>query len=64
MHFPPPDYYLGATAVNDAIARHGQFNLLDVSGGDKVGFWLLTDDEFDRSRFTRRYTEEFEGQRL
>ena len=62
--FPPPDYYLDAAAIAEAIARKGQFNLLDVAGGDKVDFWLLTDDPFDQSRFARRYVEEFEGQRL
>jgi hypothetical protein len=27
-------------------------------------FWLLTDEDFDRARFDRRYVEVFEGQRL
>lgn len=30
------------------------FNLLSVQDGDKVDFWLLTDEPFDRSRFSRR----------
>jgi hypothetical protein len=64
LAFPPPDYYLDETAVAEAIARKTQFNLLDVVGGDKVDFWMLTDDPFDQSRFARRYIEEFEGQRL
>jgi hypothetical protein len=62
--FPSPDFYLDERAMNEAIAHKGQFNLLDSVGGDKVDFWLLTDDAFDQSRFTRRYSEEFEGQRL
>jgi hypothetical protein len=62
--FPAPDYYLDEAAVAEAIARKSQFNLLDLVAGDKVDFWLLTDDPFDQSRFARRYTEEFEGQRL
>ncbi len=62
--FPPPDYYLDETAIAEAIACSGQFNLLDVAGGDKVDFWLLTDDPFDQSRFARRYVEEFEGRPL
>jgi hypothetical protein len=62
--FPAPDYYLDEKSVNDAIASKGQFNLLDVTGGDKVDFWLLTDEPFDQSRFARRYVEEFEGQQL
>lgn len=62
--FPAPDYHLDETAIAEAIARKSQFNLLDVAAGDKIDFWLLTDDRFDQSRFARRYVEEFEGQRL
>jgi hypothetical protein len=62
--FPAPDYYLDETAITEAIAHKSQFNLLDALGGDKVDFWLLTDDPFDQSRFARRYVEEFEGQPL
>ena len=57
-------YYLDEMAISEAIARKSQFNLLDVVGGDKVDFWLLTDDPFDQSRFARRYVEEFQGQPL
>jgi hypothetical protein len=62
--FPAPDYYLDAQAIAGAIAHKSQFNLLDVVNGDKVDFWLLTDDPFDQSRFSRRYIEEFEGKPL
>jgi len=58
--FPEPDFYLDEAAVRDAIAARGMFNLIDVREGDKVDFWLLTDDPFDRSRFERRYVEPFE----
>jgi len=64
LAFPAPDYYLDETSIADAIARKSQFNLLDVVGGDKVDFWMLTDDPFDQSRFARRYVEAFEGQQL
>ena len=62
--FPAPAYHLDAVAIAEAIRRKGQFNLLDVANGDKVDFWLLTDDAFDQSRFARRYAEEFNGQQL
>ena len=51
-------------AVRDAITARGMFNLIDVREGDKVDFWLLTDDPFDRTRFERRYVERFEDARL
>lgn len=64
LDFPAPDYYLDHNAVAEAIARKSQFNLLDNRSGDKVDFWMLSDEPFDQSRFARRYVEEFEGQRL
>jgi hypothetical protein len=62
--FPEPDFYLDELAVRDAIDARGMFNLIDVHEGDKVDFWLLTEDAFDRARFDRRYVEQFEDARL
>lgn len=62
--FPPPDYYLDRGAIADAIAQKSQFNLLDATGGDKVDFWILTNEPFDQSRFPRRYVEKFEDQQI
>lgn len=52
--FPAPEYYLSEQSIHEALRHCGMFNLLDIDGGDKVDFWILTDDEFDRSRFGRR----------
>lgn len=62
--FPPPDYYLDAARINNAIKKRSMFNLLHIPDGDKVDFWLLTDEPFDVSRFKRRRAEEFHGRRL
>lgn len=62
--FPEPEFYLDEDAARAAIAERGMFNLIETREGGKVDFWLLTDDAFDQSRFTRRYVEEFEGARL
>jgi hypothetical protein len=35
-----------------------------VSEGDKVDFWLLTDEPFDQMRFSRKYVEDVLGMRL
>ena len=59
--FPPPEYYLDDQAMSAAISTAGQFNLLDVEGGDKVDFWLLTGSAFDESRFTRRVIKDLGG---
>jgi len=62
--FHRPVYYLDPAAVKDAIATKSMFNLIDTETGDKVDFWVLTDEPFDRSRFARKYEEEFMGVRL
>lgn len=62
--FPGPRFYLDEEAVREAIRTGGLFNLMDVGEGDKVDFWLLTDEPFDQSRFARKYVEEVLGIRL
>ncbi len=59
--FPPPRFYLNAESVAQAVARRDMFNLIDSHTGDKVDFWLLTDQPFDRMRFSRRRVEEVMG---
>jgi hypothetical protein len=62
--FPAPRYYVSEPAARDAIRRRGTFNLIDTDEGDKADFWLLTDEPFNRSRFSRRYAEEVLGIRV
>lgn len=59
--FPAPEFYLDEAAVRTAIATLGMFNLIAISDGDKVDFWLLTEEPFDRSRFSRKHREEVLG---
>lgn len=60
-NFPPSEYHLDEESIIDAINNSGMFNLIQVDTGDKVDFWILTDEPFDRSRFARRYIEEVMG---
>ncbi len=62
--FPPPDYYLTEESILDALRTNGLFNLIDVNSGDKVDFWMLTDQPFDLSRFRRKRIEDVLGMRL
>ena len=59
--FPPSDFYIDEQAILDAIDQKNVFNLIDVKSGYKVDFWILTDDSFDHSRFSRRQEEELKG---
>lgn len=59
--FPPPQYYLDADSINEAIKYKSMFNLLDTTEGDKADCWILTDEPFDISRFNRKYEENVFG---
>ena len=50
QRFPPPEFYLDELSVREAISARTMFSLLQASEGDKVDFWLLTDDPFDIAR--------------
>lgn len=62
--FPPPRFYLDEQAAKEEIRRQGMFNLIDTDLGDKIDFWILTEDPFDQSRFARRSEEEAGGVRF
>lgn len=59
--FPPPQYYLDESSIQEAIKYKSMFNLLDTNEGDKVDFWILTDEPFDLSRFKKKYEENIFG---
>jgi hypothetical protein len=59
--FPTPNFYLSEDAISEAIIHKSMFNLIDTQQGNKVDFWLLTDEYFDLARFQRRYQEDFFG---
>jgi len=59
--FPAPQYYLTENSIKEAIEHKNMFNLLDTNEGDKIDFWILTDEPFDKSRFARKYEENIFG---
>ncbi len=62
--FPSPDFYLDRESILEAIAHRSMFNLIDVTEGNKVDFWVLTDEPFDKARFARRESRQVEGSHL
>lgn len=60
----PDEFYLSGQAMREALSRKTMFNLIDLVDGDKVDFWILTDDPFDRTRFARKRITEAAGMRL
>ncbi|MBN1298317.1 MAG: hypothetical protein JW997_01370 [Actinobacteria bacterium] len=52
--FSSKDYYINENSVISAIDSKSQFNVIDINEGDKIDFWILTESEFDKSRFLRK----------
>jgi hypothetical protein len=59
--FPETRYYFSREAIDAAVRERRMFNILDTEEGDKIDFWLLTDDAFDQERFARRVSVPFAG---
>lgn len=62
--FQMPDYYLDEQAAWDAIDNKIMFGLIEIFSGDKVDFWILTDEAFDQSRFQRKRKEPLFGENI
>jgi hypothetical protein len=62
--FPSPRYYSDPESIRDAIRTSGMFNLIDTETGNKIDFWMLTDSNFDLSRFARRNRVELFGKEI
>ncbi len=52
--FSEQSYSFDEIAAADAIARKDQFQLLEFASGDKIDFWVLSEEEFHRETFSRK----------
>lgn len=62
--FSPSDFYLDEDSITNAIDTESMFNVINTNSGDKIDFWILTDESFDQSRFSRKIQEEFLGMKI
>jgi hypothetical protein len=53
--FPRPRFHVAENAIREALGLGGTFGVMDTQDGDKIDFWRLRDEPFDRSRFGRKY---------
>ena len=51
--FPADAFYLSPEAIQEAIRRQGQFNIIHPGSGLKVDVIIRKETPFDRSRFAR-----------
>jgi len=52
--FPTDDFYISRTAVEQAVHRNLQFNVIHPASGLKIDFIVLSESAFDQSRIERR----------
>lgn len=50
----PDDFLIQAESVNEAVKNKSMFNVIHLPTMLKLDFWILTNQEFDQSRFKRR----------
>src|SRR5262249_23670228 len=51
--FPSPEFYLSRSAVESAVARRSQFNIIHPTSGLKVDVIVASNSPFDRERLRR-----------
>lgn len=54
--------YIDEDAVREALQHESEFNFIDNKVGMKVDFWVLKDNEFDKSRLKRRIAKKILNQ--
>lgn len=54
--------YIDEGAVRGAIKYSSEFNFIDQATGIKVDFWILKNDDFDKSRLKRRVAKKILNQ--
>ena len=62
--FSTDHFYVSETAAIEAVQNRSMFNVLETTSGNKIDFWLLTDEPWDQSRFQRRQKHTIFGSEL
>jgi hypothetical protein len=58
------EYYISEEGIKDALANKTMFNIIHNRSGFKIDCWILTDSEFDISRFSRKQKHKVEERDL
>lgn len=58
------DFSVQAGAIEDAVLEKNMFNVLHLPTMLKMDFWLLQEEPFDKSRFSRKKNEMIFGQEM
>jgi predicted nucleotidyltransferase len=52
--FPETEFYVSQAAANEAVVRHGQFNVINPASGNKIDFMIASNSSWVRAQLERR----------
>lgn len=52
--FPDTEFYVSATAAKEAVAQHGQFNVIHPTSGTKIDFMVAGGESWVKAQLERR----------
>lgn len=55
------DFYISEEALDAAISKHSQFNIIDFESGSKVDFYVRGKDNYEQKRFQRKKRQNILG---
>ena len=59
--FPKNEFHFDKEDFIEAISGKRMANVIDIKEGDKIDFWVLSDDNYNRESFCRKTEEDFMG---
>lgn len=57
--FQPPKYYLDEELILMAMESKKMFNLLDTEEGDKIDFYIIKNEAYEKEKFSRKVNRMF-----
>lgn len=58
------DFVFQVGAIEDAVLKKWMFNVVYRPSGDKLDFWILKSEDFDKERFARRVSRHILDQEM
>jgi len=60
--FPEDNFYVSRDAAEDAVRRHGQFNVIHPKSGNKIDFLIAAPDAWTANQISRRKAVKFDSE--
>jgi hypothetical protein len=53
QEFPAPEFYVSLIAAREAVDRHGQFNVIHPTSGNKIDFMIAESSSWSQAQLQR-----------